>query len=583
MAYGFDINVGGDVLIQMKRIQVEMAALTATVDVSTHEIQEDFKETASSVNELGKVFAEVFAVREIIHFGEELMHVAAEFEGFNNVIKYSSLNGYDATQNMDYLAGAITRLHLPMEQATEGFSEMQAGLIGTGIEGQRLRNLFEGISTASTVLHLSQYNLKRTLYDFKEIGEIGLNQRIVKSLQTALPGVGEIVKESFHKTIAELEKEHMSGGQVLLGLSTGLQEHFQPGLANAGSSLISQMNDMQTAVTKLKLELGDNLRPVFIEIMNTIKNIFNSGLVKEFVANIRPLAELLIDVTKIWIEYKGAIMLAEGAMKAYGIIAAAVELVQVGLAGQMTLTEIALEGLSGAFTTTGIGAFAVLIGYLVETFIQLNEEIDKAVEKITNLAAVQGGSDRLSNEFQKVTASYRNNSTLSADEKGENLNDINALADRIGIEMRKNTLPSLQAAEDALDAHEKKYPRTNKMAVQQEIPLVEAITKLKETYSKEQDQVKTLQSYSTQARLAGIKPFKQKAMPTGQADAMNTSHLAGASGGLGEAKVIQIHFHAPFQENIVENGGDLSKHGQVAIQQMIRMLNNLALSQSTTQ
>ena len=159
---------------------------------------------SDTIKEVGVAMGIAFGIEKIFEVGKEILNVTAEFEGYANRIKFASENTADATLNMAFLNDEVARLHLPMKEVNEQFSEMQAGLVGTGIEGAKLRTLFDGISTAAATLHLGPYQLQRTMYDLKEIGEIGLNARIEKSLATALPGINDIVKKTFGKTMHEL-------------------------------------------------------------------------------------------------------------------------------------------------------------------------------------------------------------------------------------------------------------------------------------------------------------------------------------------------------------------------------------------
>jgi ATP-dependent Clp protease ATP-binding subunit ClpA len=73
----------------------------------------------------------------------------------------------------------------------------------------------------------------------------------------------------------------------------------------------------------------------------------------------------------------------------------------------------------------------------------------------------------------------------------------------------------------------------------------------------------------------------------GGADAqsgINTSALGGASGGLGEAKVIKIDFHKALMEVNVPggNGTDIIGKGQLTVEAMLRIINNLSMAQGAT-
>ena len=76
-----------------------------------------------------------------------------------------------------------------------------------------------------------------------------------------------------------------------------------------------------------------------------------------------------------------------------------------------------------------------------------------------------------------------------------------------------------------------------------------------------------------------------KGGPLGSAvkdSAINTSNLGGASGGLGQAKVINIKIDT-VQKNYEVEGKDLKSKGKDAVDIMLRTINNLSLSQGGTQ
>lgn len=586
--YGFDINVGGDVLTEMKKMAEAITDLKNKVDSGTRDIQKRFEDTESTVKELGRTIAEVFAIRELVSFGKELMEITAEFEGFRNVIKYSSRDSIDAGDNLAYVESVIKRLHLPMREAYQGFSEMQAGLIGTGIEGEKVRHLFEGISTAASVLHLPAHSLEMVLYDFKEIGERGLNLRNMRSLMGWLPGISQIVKETFHKSFHELEAEHMTGPAFLDKLSGGLQKHFSSGLPNAGNSLQAAMNDTSTAVTKLKLQMGEELRPLFIEIMQSIRKTFDSAPVQFFVAHIRQIAETVMTLIKLWLEYQAGIKLANIASEAWIAIQSAMALV----AGK---TEIAvggatrsLEGMQKGLNNFNTGLFAMGIGAAIELLMKYKDHIkaaqqayDDMLEDVTHAGGMQRTVEDQKGPNAALIAGM-SDSTLMKDKSYRD--DLLSRAQNIlkgetqfQVETLKPTIDSLTAkiTEIKGDAFGKLNPN---------LPDYEKkLTIDKNTLAVSNQNIQTTKDLIKELKGKGATTPDYGGGGGTSENAFSTARLAGASGGLGEAKVIQIHFHAPFQENIVPNGKDLSKYGTEAVQAMLRMFNNIALSQSTTQ
>lgn len=229
-------------------------------------------ETAKKV---GEAVAVAFAIEKVYEFGKEIMHVTAEFEGYSNMVKYSSISMADANTNLEFIKKSVTDLHLPIRQAYEGFAEMQAGFYGTGIEGNKLRQVFDGIATASTVLHQTPDQFSHVTFALKEIGELGTVQaRQMRMLAFALPGAMQLAATSMHMNSIQfheaMHKGELSSNQFLMNFSAKLKEHFGAGLANAGESLIAKMNDTNNRFVELQLEMGEKLKPVFIAIMDGV-------------------------------------------------------------------------------------------------------------------------------------------------------------------------------------------------------------------------------------------------------------------------------------------------------------------------
>lgn len=592
--YGFEIKAKQQVVAEMKKVEKAMTDMQKTVEGQTKRAEKSIEQMGDTARKVGEQIAAAFAVRELYEFGKELLHITAEFEAFQNVIKYSSKDAYDAAQNLDYVRNVITRLHLPMREAYQGFSEMQAGLIGTGIEGERVRRLFEGISTAATVLHLPAHNLEMVLYDFKEIGERGLNMRNMRSLMGWLPGVSEIVKETFHKTFQELQKEGMGGPEFLDKLSVGLQKHFAPGLGNAGNSLQSALNDTTNSFMKMKLEMGENLRPLFIEIMTDIRNAFNSTPVKLFVENIKPIATTLLELVKIWAMYKTGVVAAQGIMAGYRWITQAATSAQVMFGTAVATSEVEVSALKTTLITSGVGAFAVALGLVVQQFIKMNEETDKATDKLSHLKEITDGFNRIADTYHRTNTAFSGLAGMNGGEKSELLRDLMGENKDITDEMNTHARTLLsQAHENFKNFTEPKRTQgesdiaysgrleqfyNQRNVLQQKVS--EASNRVADLQGKGLivlNQIATLQKQ-------GVKPAGLSTLPgSGMAEgALNTVGLAGAKGGLGEAKIINIRVDT-MQRVSVGTPTALKNAGQDAIEVMLRALNNIAYGQSRTQ
>lgn len=600
--YGFTLNMSGDVLAAMRRVEKGLQAMAQTASTEVKKIESDLKGMEESLKKVGEAIVGYFAVERIKEFGMELLHLTAEFEGFENIIKYASKNGYDAAQNLDYINGAVRRLHLPLKESMESFSEMEAGFYGTGIEGERLRKVFEGVSTAATVLHLSAFKFGNVTFALKEIGELGtLQARQMRMLAFAMPGAMNLAAKAMHmNTVQFHEAMHhgaISSSVFLPKFAEALQEHYSKGLPNAGNSLIAQMNDTQNALLRMKLELGENLRPLFVDIMKNIRAAFDSEVVKAFVANIRPLVSIAATLVKFWLEYRIALVAVALATKAYAAALVVVEgaqmIVKFGADGIIW----ALGEMKGALIATGIGAFAIGLGLVIEKMIGMNQKIDEAVEKATNLKSVTEGFNDINERYKRVDIAYGNLGNMNAQERSEMYTDIQAQMADIQKEIVTKTQPSLDRARQNLGNASEPEKRKGESDVAfsgrleefwkyQKTELPAAIDKLNSTLSDERNKMAQHAFRLKMLDSLGVKPDKNK--PTDmQANAMkenslHTMGLAGAKGGLGEAKTITIHFHDALQKVTVGTPAGIKAAGQDAIEVILRTLNNLSYAQSKT-
>lgn len=352
-----------------------------------HKIQE-------TLTEVGAAVGIAFGIHKLVEFGTELLHINAEFEGYHNVIKYASLGTADAGANTEYLEDTIRRLHLPMKEAYEQFSELQGGMYGTGVEGQKLRNVFEGISEASLVMHMNADKFSRTVYALKEIGELGTVQtRQMRMLAMALPGSMNLAAEAMHMSTGKfheaMHKNEISAGDFLQKFAAKLKEHFGSGVANASDSLIAKMNDTQSEFIRLQLQMGEDLRPVFVTIMQTIIDVINKlkELWKWFMDHktvLYDIKDILIVLITAWTTYKllmwGLLAITKLNVLWQGIQYASITLLGDGMLTASVMTKLwagAQVMINAALTANPIGVVIMGIAALITTIILCYNHFEK--------------------------------------------------------------------------------------------------------------------------------------------------------------------------------------------------------------
>ena len=537
--YGFSISVEGNVLDQLSKIQTQLGVMATKSAETTNAVKKGFEGIGDSAKHLRNIIIEAFAFEKIIELGKQIFEVTSKFEGFENRIKFSSIGAKDFATNMEYLNETAKNLHLPKEELMNSFSEMQAGLVGTGIEGEKLRNLFTGISSAAATLHLPQDQLARAMYDIKEIGEIGLNKRIERSLTVALPGIGNLVKQKFGKSMDELQKEGISGAEFLTKLGPALTENYGSGIKNFGNSSQGQLNDAKNNIVNTFLSLGDKLRPVFIDLLkvfngafdiiggiaskidfaaiyNTIKKI-GEGIINFIMPIVKPVANLFFSIWDglklIWATISQFSSQGEGILA--GLQKAIIWIIEAVQVLWQHWTKFAAAVIDVWHTIyvilEKIGAIW-LIGKIFETLWATIKAIGGFLYNIYN-HVIKPMVDGISWAYEKLKGLLGiHDVTVNANVK-TNLDKTNKGEDLTGQKWQKPT---------------------------------------------------TATNENSQA-------------------AMNTSALSGASGGLGQAKVINITFKDAFQKITTTDNKQLPEKGQDAVEQMIRAINNIAYNEGQTQ
>lgn len=587
MAYGFSVTADENVVSVMKKVETAINSMAAKVDAGTRSATASLERMESTAGKVAERLAELFAVRELLHYGQELLHLTAEFEGYQNIIRYASKNSYDAAQNLEYIGSAVSRLHLPLKEATESFAEMQAGFFGTGIEGEHLRKVFEGISTASSVLHLTPYQFGNVTFALKEIGELGtLQARQMRMLAFALPGAMHIAAQSMKMNSAQfheaMHQQAIKSSVFLPAFAEALKEHYSPGLGNAGNSLISQMNDTKSSFIRMALEIGENLRPVFTKIMQDMRAIFDSSLVKGFITNIKPLVETMLKLGELWVFYKVGVIGAKIAMEGYAVVLSVIETLQALSIVQMTTMEALMTSMANIPLSTIFGGVAIAIGLIVNEIISFNQEVDDAIEKFGHLQELKGGQTEQQSRFGRISNLFNNQGAHTPEEKSEALSEIIALTGDVKKHLGV-TMDQQKASTDSLAKLRGPEPTTF-FATKSGTGFEESIEQQKKMAQQDKDMLKNLETMRKIFEKSGIKPVSGVIHSEAGAvkeGSLSTMGLAGAKGGLGEAKTVVIHI-GTLQRNEVGTPDGLKLAGENAIEVMVRALNNIAYGQSKT-
>lgn len=237
--------------------------------------------------------ASVFAVGKAFAFGNEITALEAKFEGFENAISFAS--GTEASKNFQFLDANIKNLNLDVTSSYKGFQTLSGSLKGTKLEGQGVRDIFEGVSIAATSMNLSSDQAEGAFLALSQMASKGKVQaeELRGQLGERIPGALNIAANAMGVTQVQLNKM-LDDGKVyaedfLPKFAKELKKTFESGLPAAAQSMQASINRKNNAILSFKRNTAQLFRPLIISIQNAVPKVLG------YLENILPKLLLLKD------------------------------------------------------------------------------------------------------------------------------------------------------------------------------------------------------------------------------------------------------------------------------------------------
>jgi tape measure domain-containing protein len=236
----------------------------------------------NSLSGLAKMAAGAFAVRQVFQFGKDLLETSMQVEGFKNQMGFASGSMRQGAEDFEYVRRLSNAMGLDMLTSADAFAKFQGAVRGTAIEGQGAKEVFEGISMASTVMHLSAEQSSGALYALQQMMSKGrvYSEELTRQLGERLPGTLDIAARSMDMTKASLldmmKKGQLMSEDFLPKFASQLKKEFGGGVEKAAESGRANFNRMSNAILDMKLSLSNTLMPVLTGFVTLIKDASDS-------------------------------------------------------------------------------------------------------------------------------------------------------------------------------------------------------------------------------------------------------------------------------------------------------------------
>lgn len=242
----------------------------ATAETET--LNSTINKTKSSVSGLGAVIGTVFTGYVV----GEIVRTTAAMEGLKNQLNFIGGGSQQGAEDFEYLKQKSNELGLDLQVAAKSFASFEAAARGTELQGKGVRDVFESVAMASTVMHLSAEQSEGAFMALQQMMSKGKIQaeELRGQLGERIPGAFQIAARAMNMTTSELDK-FMSDGKLLSEdflpkFAAQLKSEFAGGVEAASQSVNANLNRMNTAFFELKSTIGE----MFLPIINAVIHAF---------------------------------------------------------------------------------------------------------------------------------------------------------------------------------------------------------------------------------------------------------------------------------------------------------------------
>lgn len=347
-------------------------------------------------------------------------------------------NATIAATNMNYLAGFADKAGAKIDDLSKNFAQIEAAAKGTSLEGERVRNIFEGITLAGAKLGLSTEDVKGSLLAIQQMISKGTIQmeELKGQLGDRLPGALKAYADSLGVTTQKFNamvKAGDVGASSLVGFVNKLKERY--GIDD--STKIDTITAAENRLYNTRLKLIDQLDKI-IGFSSAYTNTLNSitGSLKLTDTQVK---DLTLTVTSVGIALATAFAASRVVPAIFSIV------------GAINALTAGIVGLNAA---TAAGAFRSLVGLLVSATVAvaayygsqklLEDQMNKVKEStLSNLPPLQQYLDAQKNMISTV----RGPTLQYLAQETESLDALRA--------KREELISQLQSAQGKMDLAEK--------------------------------------------------------------------------------------------------------------------------------
>jgi tape measure domain-containing protein len=229
---------------------------------------------------------------------QEAFKAYVELDRLKTGLNFASGGSAGGAQNLAFVRKQVEDLGIPLKASTEGFVGLAAAARGSALEGQQTRELFLGVSQASTVLTLSTEDTQGAILALSQMiskGKVS-SEELRQQLGERVPGAMGIAARAMGVTEQEFQRL-LDTGQILSQdflpkFAKQLQSEFGDAAKDASNNAQSSIFKVQNAFLSLQQGIGEGVAPVATAGLNTF-----GAILKGLASVAKELGFILLAVT----------------------------------------------------------------------------------------------------------------------------------------------------------------------------------------------------------------------------------------------------------------------------------------------
>jgi len=217
---------------------------------------------ADSIWKIPLAFNQTLAAAQTLWQGlMNLAEPAMQMDKLNTQFKAATGSSEAAAQGMQFVREESDRLGMSFASTAESTSKFMASTRGTAIEGEKSRQVLNGVFEATTALKLSTEETNGILLAFSQMmGKGKISAEELNQVGERLPGALDVMAKSMGMTTAEFRKAAEEGrilsAELMEKVGPALSSLYKDAAMEAASGPAAQLNRLKNAVFELGAVIG---------------------------------------------------------------------------------------------------------------------------------------------------------------------------------------------------------------------------------------------------------------------------------------------------------------------------------------